>query len=122
MIKVFIVPNFLYIFRVLPVWLPKSFLHKCQRDIFQFIWNNQPHRISRAHMKRQIVKGGLAVPDLLLYHRAAVLAGLVKLYNTNYKTGWKSIENYLLFWNCYGTTKRLSTYLSSYLFLSGSNV
>lgn len=122
-IKVFILPKFLYIFRVLPIWLPKSFLIKCQKDIFRFIWNNKPHRISKLHMKRSVVKGGLAVPDLLLYNRATILAGLVKLYNTNYKTGWKLIENHLflpysfseLLWNNKANSEK--PLIASYFFL-----
>lgn len=95
-IKSFVLPKLLYVFRVLPIWLQSSCIIKWQKACVDFVWSHKIHRIAFKHMKRPLRLRGLAVPDVKLYFHASILAGLIKLYNSNYKSKWKQLENSLI--------------------------
>ncbi len=57
-IKMTILPRFLYLFQMLPVYLPKSFFKQLDRLISVFIWNKSPSRIKKASLERPKSEGG----------------------------------------------------------------
>ena len=43
---------------------PDNIITMIQKSVFAFVWNRQRDRISRKTALRNIVKGGLGVPDI----------------------------------------------------------
>uniref|UniRef100_A0A5F8H9U4 RNA-directed DNA polymerase n=1 Tax=Monodelphis domestica TaxID=13616 RepID=A0A5F8H9U4_MONDO len=72
-IKMTILPKLIYLFSAIPIELPKYFFTDLEKTITKFIWKNKRSRISREIMKKNTYDGGLAVPDLKLYYKAAVI-------------------------------------------------
>lgn len=83
LIKMKILPKFLYLFRNSPQWLPKSFffftgLH----GMFStFTWANKPARIKLSTLMQPVAQGGLAFPDLYKYYLATQLVTVERWLN-----------------------------------------
>ncbi len=69
-------PRFLYLFQMIPVYLPKSFFKQLDRLISIFIWNKSPSRIKKASLERPKSEGGLGLPNLLHYYWSANISKL----------------------------------------------
>lgn len=67
-IKMNVLPKFLYLFRCLPIFLPKSFFHSIDKVILNFIWAGRIPRMSKALLQRPRDVGGLALPKLIYYY------------------------------------------------------
>ena len=63
----------IYLFIAIPIKLPKYILWIKKQIISHFIWKNKWFRISREVMKRNSREGGLALPDLKLDYKAAII-------------------------------------------------
>ncbi len=76
-IKINVLQWLLFLFQTLPLFLPKSFFYSLNATISSFIWAGKPPRIQKAILQRP-KKGGLALPNMLLYY---LTANLQKLKN-----------------------------------------
>uniref|UniRef100_A0A8C5RAT6 Reverse transcriptase domain-containing protein n=1 Tax=Leptobrachium leishanense TaxID=445787 RepID=A0A8C5RAT6_9ANUR len=75
-VKMTILPKLLYVFRMLPILVPKPLLSAVQRDISSFIWNGKRPRTPFKVLSASLVDGGLKFPQILTYHKAAIIASL----------------------------------------------
>uniref|UniRef100_A0A7N4NLF8 Reverse transcriptase domain-containing protein n=1 Tax=Sarcophilus harrisii TaxID=9305 RepID=A0A7N4NLF8_SARHA len=95
-----IFPKLIYLFSVIPIRLPRKYFNDVEKITRKFIWNNKRSRISRELMKKKLNEGGLVVPDLKLYYKAAVT-----------KTIWYWLRNGLVDqWNRLGSQDRIVNY------------
>lgn len=69
-IKMIFLPQLLYLFQNLPIYLTKSFFRKLDSIILPFIWNYKSHRIKKDHLCKHKTNGGLALPNFILYYWA----------------------------------------------------
>lgn len=72
-IKMIFLPQILYLFRNIPILLPKSFFKRLDSIILPFLWNYKSHRIKKVHLCKSKHEGGLALPDFRLYYWATHL-------------------------------------------------
>ena len=70
-IKMNVLPRFLYLFQTLPVFIPKSFFTTVDKLISSFIWEGKTPRIRSEFLQRPKSGGGLALPNLRNYYWAA---------------------------------------------------
>ena len=63
-------PQLLYLFQNLPIYLTKAFFSKLDSIISQFLWNNKRPRIQKTHLCKPKTVGGLALPDFNRYYWA----------------------------------------------------
>uniref|UniRef100_A0A8C5PP48 Reverse transcriptase domain-containing protein n=1 Tax=Leptobrachium leishanense TaxID=445787 RepID=A0A8C5PP48_9ANUR len=73
-IKMSILPKLLYLFRALPVSPHPTFVKTLQTAINQFVWRRRRPRVGFRVLSTSVVQGGLGLPNLLLYHKAALMA------------------------------------------------
>lgn len=66
-IKMNILPKFLYLFQSIPLFLPKSFFKSVNRMFSSFIWANKTPRISITSLQQGKLSGGLALPNLMYW-------------------------------------------------------
>lgn len=69
-------PRFLYLFQMIPIFLPKSYFAQLDRFICSIIWNKKPARIKKASLEKAKSEGGLGLPNLLFYYWSANIAKL----------------------------------------------
>lgn len=72
-IKMNILPQFLYLFQCIPVFLPQLFFRKLDATISDFIWNKKTPQLRRQFLQRPKGLGGIALPNLRFYYWAANL-------------------------------------------------
>uniref|UniRef100_A0A8C5N3Y4 Reverse transcriptase domain-containing protein n=1 Tax=Leptobrachium leishanense TaxID=445787 RepID=A0A8C5N3Y4_9ANUR len=69
-VKMTILPKILYVFRALPIFIPRAFFSTLQGVVNAFLWNYRRPRIKFPVLSRRIEGGGLGVPDFAKYSRA----------------------------------------------------
>ena len=90
-VKMTILPKFLYLFQTIPLYLPKSFFHSLNKLITTFIWAGKHPRINRTTLEESKADGGLALPNFMHYYWAANIQKILYwLHDTN--TTWHPIE------------------------------
>ena len=77
---------------VLP--LPKDFDKKVNKTIFDFIWDNKPHKIKSNTLIGDRKEGGLKMTEFDSMNKA-LKAPWVRRFNTDINAPWKIIPNYM---------------------------
>ena len=76
-VKMTVLPKFLYVFQCLPLFLTKSFFKTISQAVNSFIWGNQAPRVKKDLLQRQRCVGGLALPSFIHYYWAANIQKIV---------------------------------------------
>lgn len=76
-VKMSILPKFLYLLQALPIRIPTTYLKQCQKLIFDFIWAYKKPWLRRSQLILPKRQGGLAVPDIREYYQAIHLSRVV---------------------------------------------
>lgn len=90
--KMILLPKILYVFRALPVTIPKSTIHKLQVQMNQYIWQNKKPRLAFKLMTRRPCMGGLGLPDLHAYHLAMTLDQIRYWWHNSSDKTWVQME------------------------------
>lgn len=69
-IKMNILPKFLFLFQCIPIFINKSFFRQLDREIGRFIWNKKPPRIKKDFLQRPKHVGGMGLPNFQYYYWA----------------------------------------------------
>lgn len=91
-IKMNILPRLLFLFQSLPVEVPLKQFSDWNRTISSFIWGKQKPRIKFQTLQLPKDKGGMALPCLEDYYRAAQLRSLVCWCDPVCDAKWKDLE------------------------------
>lgn len=78
-------PQILYLFQNIPIFLPKSFFKQLDSIILPFLWGYKNHRVKKAHLCKPKREGGLALPDFCLYYWASYIR-LISLWLDDHNT------------------------------------
>ena len=95
LIKMIVLPKFLYLFQNIPILIKKSFFKTLDKIIISFIWGNKPSRISKTHLQRPKHSGGLALPNFLFYYWACNFQKIIHWFEDKPITGradWVRLE------------------------------
>jgi len=87
-----ILPRLLFLFQSLPVEVPPKQFSEWNRIISSFIWEKQKSRIRFQTLQLPKDKGGMALPCLEDYYRAAQLRSLVCWCDPECDAKWKDLE------------------------------
>uniref|UniRef100_A0A3B3D4V0 Reverse transcriptase domain-containing protein n=1 Tax=Oryzias melastigma TaxID=30732 RepID=A0A3B3D4V0_ORYME len=92
MIKMNLLPRFLYLFQSLPVNIPPKQFNEWNRMISKFIWAKLKPRIKLQTLQIGKEYGGLQVPCLENYYKAAQLRWLIGWSDPSNETKWREID------------------------------
>uniref|UniRef100_A0A3B3YM34 Reverse transcriptase domain-containing protein n=1 Tax=Poecilia mexicana TaxID=48701 RepID=A0A3B3YM34_9TELE len=92
-IKMSILPKFLYLFQSIPLHIPASFFSSLDKAFNKFIWNNKRSRLRLSLLYLPYDRGGLRVPNIKLYYCAAQLCAASCYFSTGDIPCWVQIEN-----------------------------
>ncbi len=90
-IKMSILPKFLYLFQSIPLPLPNTFLSTLKKAFTRFIWNNKQPWLRLSLLYLPYDRGGLQVPNIKLYYWAAHLRTAMFYFSTDHPS-WVDIE------------------------------
>ena len=71
LIKMTVLPKFLYLFQHIPVLISKKFFAKLDKAISTFLWAGKPVRMQKKLLQLPKSTGGLALPNFVYYYWAA---------------------------------------------------
>lgn len=91
-IRMNILPKFLYLFQSLPCYLANPFFKDINKHLSKFIWNNKMPRINFNKLTKPKEKGGIALPNLQFYYWSAQVKHMVSWYNERTDSMWVNIE------------------------------
>lgn len=77
LIKICILPKFLYLFQALPIQIPLSYFKQVQALFTRFVWAQKKPRLSRTLLTLPKQYGGLALPDVRRYYQAVQLGRVI---------------------------------------------
>lgn len=90
-VKMSILPKFLFLFQSIPFYLNKSFFKKLDNIIGEFIWNKKPARIRKEFLQRPKSLGGMGLPHFQSYYWACNLRNMSFWIQNNYPQ-WMDME------------------------------
>uniref|UniRef100_A0A8C9ZB38 Reverse transcriptase domain-containing protein n=1 Tax=Sander lucioperca TaxID=283035 RepID=A0A8C9ZB38_SANLU len=90
-IKITILPKFLYIFQSIPL-APPPFFPKTRKVLSNFIWNNRKPRLRLSLLYLPYERGGLQLPNLEWYYWAAQLRTTMFWFSKDVFLPWLEIE------------------------------
>uniref|UniRef100_A0A8C5LT99 Reverse transcriptase domain-containing protein n=1 Tax=Leptobrachium leishanense TaxID=445787 RepID=A0A8C5LT99_9ANUR len=90
--KMNVLPRILYLLQTVPVTIPGSFFKSFRSEMIKFMWAGRKPRLRLAVLCRPKEAGGMALPDLLTYYRAAQLNRLVDWSSATGRRGWLDLE------------------------------
>lgn len=106
-IKMNILPKFLYLFQSIPLAPPPQFFSRMKKLFTKFVWNNRRSRLRLSLLYLPYERGGLQLPNLQWYFWAAQIRAAAHWFSSEPLLPWVQIENI-----CTGG-QRLDTYLYS---------
>ncbi len=91
-IKMSILPKFLYLFQSVPLQLSQAFFSKLRNLFSNFIWNNRRPRLRLSLLYLPYDRGGLQIPNLQWYYWAAQLRSAMFYFSPSDPPAWLAIE------------------------------
>uniref|UniRef100_A0A8C5QA48 Reverse transcriptase domain-containing protein n=1 Tax=Leptobrachium leishanense TaxID=445787 RepID=A0A8C5QA48_9ANUR len=92
-LKMCILPQILYFFRNIPVFIPAHMLLRMQKMLQAHIWKGRPPRIPASTINTTRRRGGLGFINITAYYRAALLAQLLSSMSQRETPLWLRMEN-----------------------------
>lgn len=92
-IKMSVLPKFLYVFQAISLPLPASFFSTLKKNFNCFIWSNKRPRLRLSLLYLPYEHGGLKLPNMKLYYWAAQLRAAIYYFHTTEVPAWVKIEN-----------------------------
>lgn len=91
-IKMNILPKFLYLFQSIPLAPSPSFFSSMRKTFTNFIWNGRRSRLRLTLLYLPYDRGGLQFPNLLYYFRASQLRAAFFWFSESSNLSWVQIE------------------------------
>lgn len=94
LLKMSILPKFLYLFQALPIKTPPIYFKQVQALFTRFVWAHKKPRIPRSQLSTPKHYGGLALPDVRKYYQATHLGRVLDWSHHRDSQLWAQIEQH----------------------------
>ncbi|XP_075209466.1 UDP-N-acetylglucosamine transporter TMEM241 isoform X1 [Anomaloglossus baeobatrachus] len=91
-VKMDILPRFLYIYQTVPIIPPSGFFQSLRSALVRFVWGGRRPRIGLRSLTRLKEEGGAGLPDFKTYFQASALVRMLDWTYQNKNKQWVQIE------------------------------
>lgn len=91
-IKMNILPRFLYLFQTLPIRIPATFFKTYKRLCRNFIWSSKAPRLRWDRLTLPKSRGGIGLPDVYKYHWSCLLTRVIDWHIHTDNKDWIKLE------------------------------
>ena len=91
-IKMNVLPRFLYLFQSLPIPVPAAFFPSLDKLTRRFIWHGKTPRVGLDKLTLDYSQGGLNLPNFRMYYWAAQSRFLAQRFDNGPSPSWLNIE------------------------------
>ena len=108
-----VTPKLVYKTSNLPVTSSDSFIKQVNQSLFRFIWGSKWEKMRRSQLCCDIEEGGAKMIDIKQHILALQFKGVVRSFDNNYTSSWKTLKNLCLTENLFFCVLRSNVKLTN---------